>query len=356
MDYSTKENRRENILKAIRFEKPEYIPMKFYINDACWQYYRQEDLFDLKESHKFLFPDFIRPVAKYVPHFSTVARKDSPFTDDWGCLWKTTIDGITGTVTGHPLADWSAFKNYKAPDPGKCMGIGPVDWKGVESSIAKLRAVGEITCVGLMHGHTFMQLADIRGYQNLLFDMADDESNLRILIDMVEEFNKAIIEKYLAMDIDIMVYPEDLGMQRGPMISPDYFRKYIKPSYQRLMKPARSKGVIVHMHSDGDIRELIDDLIDGGVEVINLQDLVNGIDWIADKFAGKVCIELDIDRQSVTRFGSPHQIDSLIREEVGKIGRKDGGLMMIYGVYPGMPLENIKAVMDAMEKYAFCFN
>ncbi|MDD4296561.1 MAG: hypothetical protein PHC69_06335 [Ruminiclostridium sp.] len=35
---------------------------------------------------------------------------------------------------------------------------------------------------------------------------------MRILIDMVEEFNKAIIEKYLAMDIDIMLYPEDLGV------------------------------------------------------------------------------------------------------------------------------------------------
>jgi hypothetical protein len=41
-------------------------------------------------------------------------------------------------------------------------------------------------------------------------------------------------------------------------------------------------------------------LVDGGVEVIKLQDLVNGIDWIADKFAGHTCIELDIDRQDIT--------------------------------------------------------
>ena len=41
----------------------------------------------------------------------------------------------------------------------------------------------------------------------------------------------------------------------------------------------------------------------------------------------------------------------MIREEVKKIGSKDGGLMMIYGLYPGIPLENIKAVMDAMENY-----
>lgn len=48
------------------------------------------------------------------------------------------------------------------------------------------------------------------------------------------------------------------------------------------------------------------DLIEGGVKVINLQDLVNGIDWIAGKFAGKVSIDLDIDRQQITA-GAHHR-------------------------------------------------
>ena len=45
-------------------------------------------------------------------------------------------------------------------------------------------------------------------------------------------------------------------------------------------------------------------------------------------------------------------MDALVREEVEKLGSKQGGLMMIYGLYPGVPLENAKALMDAMEKYA----
>ena len=63
------------------------------------------------------------------------------------------------------------------------------------------------------------------------------------------------------------------------------------------------------MHSDGDIRGyLVDDLVVSGVEdALNLQDLVNGIDWIAARLKGRVCIDLDIDRQSVTRFGSPRR-------------------------------------------------
>ena len=64
-------------------------------------------------------------------------------------------------------------------------------------------------------------------------------------------------------------------------------------------------------------------------------------------------MDLDIDRQKITPYGTPGQIDALIYEEVSKISTKEGGLTMIYGLYPGVPLENIKALMDAMEKYAF---
>jgi len=141
-------------------------------------------------------------------------------------------------------------------------------------------------------------------------------------------------------------------MQKGPMVSPGHFRKYIKPIYESLMGPAREAGCLVHMHSDGDIRALADDLLESGVDALNLQDLINGIDWIKERLQGRVCIDLDIDRQRTTRFGGPEEIDRLIRGEVEALGSREGGLMLIYGLYPGVPLENIKAVMDAMERYA----
>jgi uroporphyrinogen-III decarboxylase len=105
------------------------------------------------------------------------------------------------------------------------------------------------------------------------------------------------------------------------------------------------------MHSDGCIRELVDDILECGVDVLNLQDTVNGIDWIRSRLAGKICLEIDIDRQDITRFGTPAQIDDLIRQEVKALGSKRGGLMFIYGLYPGIPIENIRATMDAMQKY-----
>ncbi|MFN2303503.1 MAG: uroporphyrinogen decarboxylase family protein, partial [Anaerolineales bacterium] len=241
---------------------------------------------------------------------------------------------------------------YQPPDPEKTDGLIPIDWGEIAEDYRKQREKNALIQAALRHGHTFLQLCDIRGYQNVLFDMTDDEPRLRKLIQMLEDFNLALVQRYIKLGVEWMSYPEDLGMQFGPMLSPKQFREYIKPSYQRLMQPALDANCIIHMHSDGDIRTLADDLAGSGVQVINLQDLVNGIDWIAAHFAGKVCIDIDIDRQKITPKGNPRNIDELIREEVQKLGSKDGGLMMIYGLYPGVPLENIKALMDAMEKYA----
>jgi hypothetical protein len=345
-----------NLLKAIRFEKPDYIPITFHVNDACYNAYPQEALFDLMEEHRFLFPDFVRPKGVFVPDYLPNARKDQPYTDDFGCVWQTVASGLTGTVKNHPLENWDAFADFKMPDPEKSNGIAPFDWEKERKRIAGAKKAGYVIYGGLRHGHTFLQLCDLRGYENLLMDMVEEEPKLLKLIEGLENFNMVIVKKYADLGCDLITYAEDLGMSVGPMISPELFRTFIKPSYQRLMKPARENNIIVHMHSDGDIRVLVDDLIEGGVNVVNLQDLVNGIDWIAEKLAGKVCIDLDIDRAQITPRGTPEQIEKLIREEVSKLGSKSGGLTMIYGLYPGVPVKNIKALMDALERYAFHYS
>lgn len=348
-------NPRENYLRAVRFENPDYIPMQYCINPACWQVYPQQQLMELMEAHPFLFPGFKRPDLPYKPFFHPIARKGQPFQDDWGCVWETTMDGITGTVTKHPLESWDNFAGYRAPDPEKVMGIGPIDWEAEKREVEQARANGELVMRSLRHGHTFLQLCDIRGYENLLFDMEDEEERLPELIDMVEQFNLHLVRGYCKLGVDGIGYAEDLGMQMGPMLSPRRFQKYILPSYRRLIAPARQAGAVIHMHSDGMLHQLADDLLGVGVDVLNLQDLVNGIDWIKQNIAGRCCIELDIDRQSVTTYGTPAEIDRLIRQEVETLGSRQGGLCMIYGLYPGTPIENAAAVMDAMEKYAFLY-
>jgi len=344
---------RENLLRVVRFERPDYTPMTFHINDACWAYYPSDALQDLMEGHPFLFPDFKRSPDPVVPNYPDYARAGEPYTDPWGCVWETSISGLMGAVVRHPLASWDDFENYSAPDPNKTTHWGPINWEVEAENIGP--AISQ-TCIPngeIGHNHTWLKLIDMRGYHNALIDMMDGEPRLFQLLEMLEEFNAGLVRNYIKYGkAEWMGFAEDLGMQHGPMLSPQNFREYIQPVYRRLMRLAHQAGCIVHVHADGDLRALMDDLLACGVDVVNLQDLVNGIDWIAERLAGRICLDLDIDRQYITALGTPAQVDALVREEVEKLGSKQGGLMMIYGLYPGVPLENAEALMDAMEKYA----
>jgi uroporphyrinogen decarboxylase len=346
-------SQRENILRSVRFERPDRIPMEFWINPSCHNHYPPSALDDLQESHPYLFPGFRRSSG---PPTVPKPPVQHSYVDAWGITMTSPEEGIAAVAVRHPLADWSALEHYSPPPLPDLTEEEKHRPNLATENRQDAIAAGTLVYGGLPHGHTFLRLCDLRGYEALICDMADDEPRLWRLLEMVEAHNEAEVRCSLRRGAEWMGYPEDLGMQVGPMLSPRHLREYIKPSYQRLMKPAREAGCIIHMHSDGDIRGLVGELVDSGVQVVNLQDLVNGIEWIGQRFKGKVCIDLDIDRQNVTRFGTPAEVDTLIRTEVETLGSRAGGLMMIYGMYPGIPIANAKALMDAMEKYSTLFS
>lgn len=337
---------RENTLRVICFEHPDFIPVAFHVNDSVYSHYDPHAVEELLESHPVIAGKG-RMRWDLVPEEGRAVDEDRVYYDEFGVQWKGAIDGIRGVIQKHPLADFSKIRDYRFPD------LPAFDVEGTRRRVAEARAAGHFTVAGLPHGHTFLRLTDLCGYENVLMGLSDEDGDLLSLVRRLEAYNAAFADFYAQCGYDMISFPEDLGMQIGPMISPDLFRRFIKPSYRRLMKPAREAGAIIHMHSDGDVRTLAGDLIDGGVDILNIQDLVNGIDWIRENFFGKYALELDIDRQKVTVFGTPADVEALIREEVTKLSSPAGGLMMIFGWYAGTPLENIRALMDALEKYMF---
>ena len=344
---------RENTLRAYTFRSPERIPFRILINYSCWDHYPEDELAALVRRHPAVFPNpdraAARPSRDSLPAFRRAGERH---VDSWGCVWETATDGVTGAVVEHALEQWEDFDAWTPPDPAREGGWGPHDWDKLARVAEDQHAAGRLLSSSLRHGHTFLTLTYLRGYADLLFDMTDDHPRLPELIAVVERFNAEHVRRGLALKPDVLKYPEDLGMQNGPMISPALFRKYIKPVYQRLMEPAREQGVLVNMHSDGRVMELAEDLLDCGIDVLNIQDLVNGIDEIAATFKGRVAIDLDVDRQNVTVSCSPKDVDDLIRESVEKLGSPEGGLSFIYGMYAPTPIANADALFAALEKYA----
>jgi uroporphyrinogen decarboxylase len=274
-----------------------------------------------------------------------------PFADAWGCTWESCTNGIEGVVKDWPLKTWDDLDTWTPPDPLKTADRGPVDWAAVRAGIEGAQQRGDITFGGLAHGWCFMRLTYLRGFDNMMVDMATEEPRLAELLEIIYRHSQVIVDQYLEAGVDVMEFPEDLGAQTASIISPEMFRKYCRPVYERLIQPCRERGMHVGMHSDGYIMDLIDDLLIAGVTILNPQDLCNGIDNIRRALKGRVCIRLDVDRQTVVPYGTPREIRELVEEEVRTLGSPDGGLEMVAGIYPPTSPDNVHALACAFEEF-----
>ena len=342
---------RENYLRTANIAGGEWIPARVSISDASWDQLRG-DLEDVLVHHPHFFPGFEKGRRDFDNYeFGPQSRRGETFVDSYGCVWHGEVDGIVGIVEGHPLESWDDFEAFEMPDPGTHKPLGPVDWDAERAHMERLKQQGKLRAAGTEHGFLFLRLYYLRGFENLMMDMATGEPRLQELIDMIVDYTLYQVERYIEMEIDVFGLAEDLGAQTSSVMGPRMFERWIAPAYRRLIEPCEHAGVHVHNHSDGYVMDIIDQLLEVGMTICNIQDLVNGIENIRDTLKGRVCIDLDIDRQSVVPYGTPQEIDELIEYEVRTLGSENGGLMLTCGIYPPTPAENVDAVLTALQKY-----
>lgn len=312
-------------MKAMKFQYPERIPVAVALLPATWTKYG-EALEDIVSKHPIIFGEYVKGSHDYNAKPQTYY--EGQHVDAWGCVWSNIHDGMEAIVTHHPVPTREAVHRLKAPE----------------------------TDMGMPHGFMYLRLADLRGFEELMIDFAEEPPELQLLIDIVLEYNMRQLKIRLEKEkSEILYFGDDLGMQHSLPISPEKWRKYLKPCYKKIYRHCRRAGRYVYMHSDGQIYPIIPDLIDCGVDIINPQIRANGLDNLVKTCKGKVCVNVDLDRQ-LFPFCTPKDIDEHVREVVEKLGLPKGGLMLLAECAPDVPLENIEAICIALEKYSLFFS
>jgi hypothetical protein len=339
---------RENWLRCVEFRRPEWIPVDVAIAGATWLRHGR-DLWEVARRH----PRLVAVAEEFTPLDASAfpgSYRDGPdHVDVWGCTWRNLHPGLEGIVVGHPLEDWAAWGDYRMPDPLSAETGWPQDWEAVKEGVRRAREEGRVASGGA--DRFFERLHFLRGFENLMVDFLIGPPELGELIEALEAYLTARVDKWIEAGVDVIGFGDDLGLQDRTMVSTQTFRRWLRPAYERLWRRCRDAGVHVGMHSDGYTLPLLREFTEMGCSVVNPQDLANGLENIAAACKGKVCVNLDIDRQTVLPFGTSAQVREHIRRCVEVLGSPEGGLTMVIGIYPDVPLQNIGAVLSSFEEF-----
>jgi len=276
-------------------------------------------------------------------------RAGEEYVDHWGCAWRCLRDGMEGQIAAHVLADLRHLKHYKAPDPLVYSERGVHDWGAFVRRCQETRARGEPVVIP---GERFFERVHfLRGMEDALADMALHTPEMDEIVSLVLEYNLAYLRHALQLGApaDVVSFGDDWGCQDRCLISPALFRRYFKPGYTRMYALCRQYGALSTQHSDGYTVDLWDEFLEAGLTAFNMQVNCVGVEAIEQRLKGRMCLIADVDRQFILPVGTPAQVREHIEELVMRLGSPRGGLILRIDIYPDVPLDNIEAMIRAVE-------
>jgi len=191
------------------------------------------------------------------------------------------------------------------------------------------------------------------GLDELLETMYTEPEIAELLLERTTVFKEEIAAKWAAAGVDIVVYGDDVATQISLMMSGDMWRKFLKPRLKRVIKAAKDVNpeVAIFYHSDGNIMEIIPDLIEAGVEILNpIQPECMDPKEVSAKFGDKVCFWGTVGTQTTFPFGSTDEVRRVCNEMIDTVG-KNGGLILAptHILEPDVPFENIEAFIKCVK-------
>lgn len=336
-------NSRERVTRAIHFQGPDRPPISHAILPSA-QYHYGEALKKITDAvpEDFgwrLLPDL--PPEKLPPMYKAGFNRD-----EFGTLWHVTEQGRCGIPVEFPIAaNWENYLDYK--------------WPVFSAGVPRYRLYS-----GHMSGNSeeyyarggwivfFEQMQQLHGFNATLMDLAEDRREIYRLRDDLLRFNLEWLDRWLAYPYQGLHFADDWGSQTSMLISPGKWRSFFKPVYAAMFSKVKAARLDVRFHSDGNILAIIPDLIELGVDVLNCQCSLIGLEKLKP-FAGQVAFRTDLDRQHVLPFVSPEEVKRYIRNLFDSIGTPQGGIIACGEIIEDVPLANIAAMYEAFLEYRY---
>jgi uroporphyrinogen decarboxylase len=300
-----------------------------------------------------------RPISSGRAINSGKSNRDSAtIKDAWGITWKKKHygEGYYYEVAHSPLEEASLedLQKYPWPDPN-ARGLT----HGLKETAKRLY---EDTSHALVGDGGFKNHWEVcfllRGLNQILMDLLINPGFVHALLAKILEINMTATGRFLdevGRHIHIFKTADDLGTQQGLMMSPDTYRSVLKPIHKRYFDFVKSKTEAkIFFHSCGNIIEILEDLIEIGVDIINpvqVSAMPNTAD-LKKRFGDRVVFWGAVDTQRVLPYGSTKDVEQEVWKRINDLAAGGGYVVAaVHSIQPDVPPENIVAMAEATRKY-----
>jgi uroporphyrinogen decarboxylase len=286
------------------------------------------------------------------------------FTDEWGVGFKKVQNqfGLAYEFAEQPLAlaTVADLESYPWPDP-----YVPKRTAGLEQRCRSLYEQTDLALVGKFSTSIFEQAFYMRGLEQWLVDLAINPDFANALMSKLVDIALAMTEvglracgPYLQI---LRLAGDDLGQQKGMLVSDTMFRQLLKPHFERLFRTAKSmfldynpRGKLM-THTDGDIYPILRDFADMGLDVLNpVQPYVAEMDHtrLKREIGNRLSFHGGIDIQRVLPFGTSAEVTAEVQKTIAALGSEGGYILApTHYLQADVPPENILALRDAVIKF-----
>ena len=267
-------------------------------------------------------------------------------------------DGYYFDSVYHPLAEVRSAKELD-----QYPFYSPIDQPTLAALHARAKDLYENTGYALMlngAGSIYEQAQELRGWDVFMMDLAGDPLFAGALLDKLVEANMRRLEQILpAVEgyIQVIQVGDDLGMQDRPQLSPQLYRKVVKPHHTKLYQYIRGHtSARLFLHTCGSVYAFIPDFIEMGVDVLNpVQVSAKDMDTKRLKrefgkditFWGGGC-----DTQKVLPFGTPAEVKEEVKRRIDDLAPGGGFVFnQVHNIQAGVPPENVMAMYEAVHEF-----
>lgn len=319
MNYTSK----EIIRRVIEFDKSPRIGYDF--KDGI-----NGDLFGanltMKDDAMFKWqkPEFFKDEFPQYKDFDGFLKKDE-FMNLHGKMSHDLTGG--GEVLIGAMQSWDNIDDYIMPDFDN-----PSRYTHLEEALYINR---EKFSIGWVMGFPFAFMRKMRKMDQFLMDLILDKENVLKLRDKVVKTMQGVIENYGQLGADGIFFCEDWGVQDRLLISPKLFREIFKPAYITLCNTAKKYNMKIFMHSCGFVEEILEDLIEVGIDVFQFdQPNLMGLERLSEIIGNRATLYSPADIQVVLPSENIEYIEENVEKMVKLFYKNGGGLIAKdYGDY-----------------------